>query len=133
MKISVELSTKSGQYYVRAEHWASDLEFFKIESAFIHHLLEKYAVSLSSSADLERLKKIWRELRVLDEERQKIEILIHEQLELIARVAENVVPENLEKIEASHLTIELMMTEVTKKYRELKKHLFETVEHLISI
>lgn len=130
MKTAVNLSSKSSRCYVIAERWASDLEFFTIESIFFQHLLKKYAISFSTSADLENLKKHGRELRTLDEERQKIEILVHEQLELIALVAEDVVPENLEKIETTQTTLESLMIEVTKRYRELKKKLFTTVENI---
>lgn len=129
MKTSVNLSLKSSQYYVIAEHWAADLEFFKIESAFFHHLLEKYALSLSSrSAHTELLRKLGAKLRKLDEERQKTEILVAELLSLISAVAEDVVPENAEKIDNAYATLELLTIGITKKYRDLKKALFKAVE-----
>lgn len=131
MKTPVKLSSQSSQYYVIAERWASDLDFFKVESNFFHHLLDKYANSSSSTADIEKLKKFGGELKVLEEERQKIEILVDELLGQIAMVAEDKVPEDMGKIETSHRTNELLMVELTKKYRELKRKLFLTVESII--
>lgn len=130
MKTPVKLSAKSSQYYVIAEHWASDLDFFKIESNFFHHLLDKYANKSASEADLEKLKKLGGELRNLEEERQKIEVLVDEMLSHIALVAEDKVPENMEQIENSHTTLNLLIADLIKKYRKLKRELFLTVEKI---
>jgi len=130
MKKPVKLSSKTSRYYVIAERWISDLDFFKVESNFFHHLLDKYANSSSSTAHLEKLKKLGRELKVLEEERQKVEILVDEMLSQIALVAEDKVPENLQKIETSHTTLDLLMVDIIKKYRELKRELFNTVENI---
>jgi len=130
MKTPVKLSSKTSQYYVIAERWASDLDFFKVESNFFHHLLDKYVNSSSSKMHLEKLKKLGRELKVLEEERQKVEILVDELRSKIALVVEDKVHENQEEIESSHTTLELLMVELTKQYRELKRELFKTVENL---
>ncbi|MEJ5963002.1 hypothetical protein [Pedobacter immunditicola] len=130
MKTPVKLSSKSSQYYVIAERWASDLDFFKVESDFFHHLLNKYVNSSASTTYFEKLKKLGGELKVLEEERQKIEILVGELLSQIALVANDRIPENLKKIDTSRTTLELLMVEITKKYRELKRELFNTVENI---
>lgn len=131
METSANLSSKSNQYYVVAKHWASDLEFFKVESNFFHYLLDKYFIRLSSPEYIEKLKQLGRELRVLEEDRHKTDILVGELLKLIVLIAEDIVPEDLEKIEATQGTLEVLMKELSKKYMETKKELFTTVEKAI--
>ncbi|WP_432714312.1 hypothetical protein [Pedobacter sp.] len=130
METSDNLSSQSAQYYVIAERWASDLEFFNVESNFFHHLLNKYANSSSSTTDLEKLKKLGEELKVLEEERQKVQTLVNELLRQIALVAEGKEHENNESIETKHTTLESLMVELTERYRKLKRELFLTVENI---
>jgi len=35
------------QYHAVARHWASDIDFFKIEIVFLHHLLDDHFMLLS--------------------------------------------------------------------------------------
>jgi len=42
MEPAINMSARSLQYYVIGKHWASDLEFFRIETAFLHRLLDNY-------------------------------------------------------------------------------------------
>ncbi|MNL24299.1 hypothetical protein D3C87_1457270 [compost metagenome] len=46
-------------------------------------------------------------------------------------VVEDIVPENLEKIECTHATLEILITEINKKYRALKRALFNIVEKVM--
>lgn len=124
MKTPGSLSVESSQYYIIAERWASDLKFFKIESSFFHHLMEKYAVSLPSSPEVEKLERLGDQLKFLDEKRQKIETLVQEQMELIAGVAEGMVPENADKIAAAQATLEALISKLINQYSALKKKLF---------
>lgn len=127
MKSHIDLSEKSGECYVIAKRWASDLDFLYVESVFFHYLLEKYAADTPSPATIEYLKTLGKELRMLEEKRLKIEILIHEQLELIVSVAENIIPENFEKITSTHATLEPLIAELTKRFKGLKRKIFEVL------
>lgn len=127
MKTSASPSCAISHYHMKARHCASDLELFKAKSTFFHHLLEQYAVNLSPSADLENLNQLGEQLRVLDEKRQRIEVLVHQQLKLIALVAENMARENLEKIGTTQTPLEFLMDIFSKQYRELKTKLLHTV------
>jgi hypothetical protein len=46
MESTTTMSVRSLQYYVIARRWASDLDFFKIEAAFLHHLMDDYFIPL---------------------------------------------------------------------------------------
>lgn len=49
------LLARSLQYYVLAEHWASDLEFFKIESVFFDKLIKEYFIPIGEISGIEAL------------------------------------------------------------------------------
>lgn len=60
METAPSLSSRSLQYYVMARHWASELEFFKVETAFFHRLLDDYIVYLTSANYAEKLN--WKQM-----------------------------------------------------------------------
>ncbi|WP_432709802.1 hypothetical protein [Pedobacter sp.] len=129
METPKELSSKSNQYFVIAEHWTSDLQYFQVESNFFHHLLDRYA-SVASTEDLEKLKSLGEELKALDQEREKNEDAVDELRGQIVLAAEGKAPEDLGQIEKQHSSLEVSIAELTKKFRELKTRLFTTVQNI---
>ncbi|MGZ3873813.1 MAG: hypothetical protein ACXVJD_12900, partial [Mucilaginibacter sp.] len=49
MESTPAISARSLQYYVIARRWASDLEFFRIETAFFHRLINDYILQLKDN------------------------------------------------------------------------------------
>ena len=45
------------EMYVLSEHWRSDLEFYKDDLLFLHHLVDKYFIWITKSENLELVKK----------------------------------------------------------------------------
>ena len=58
MENVTEMSDKSAEYHVIARRWKSDLEFFKIESAFLSRLKQDYYFTrLKDYNNTEQLQK----------------------------------------------------------------------------
>ncbi|WP_199118046.1 hypothetical protein [Pedobacter sp. ASV28] len=131
MKAPVNLSARSLQYYLIAKNWISDLEFFKIEATFFHHLLDDYFVRLSAPVFIDKLKLMENRLIDLEEERHQADKQISEQITQLELMAEDIVPENSESLETKQIHLENSMKELTIAYRSMKKDLFVIVEEVI--
>ena len=46
------------ELYVLTEHWKSDLEFYKDDLRFLHHLIEKYFMWITKPENLDMVKEL---------------------------------------------------------------------------
>jgi hypothetical protein len=46
------------QLYVLTEHWQSDLQFYKGDLQFLHHLIDKYFIWLINKENLDEMKNL---------------------------------------------------------------------------
>jgi hypothetical protein len=132
MEHGIDLSGRAVQYYALSRQWKSDLEFFRIETAFLHRLLDDYFSRLLAPTYIERLKEAGKELYKLEKDESQANKLIDGQLTQLDLAAEAVIPEEKEILATKHLQLEQLMTCLTTAYREVKKHLFELVEQVIN-
>ncbi|MFI5136458.1 MAG: hypothetical protein ACHQIM_01440 [Sphingobacteriales bacterium] len=131
MGTSSAMSSRSLQYYVTARRWSSDLEFFKIETAFLHRLMDDYFVPLCDKTYFEKFKTAGKELLKLEKESARADNLLIDQLKQVELMAEEIIPENAEDLAANQVQLESLMTRLTLDYRDVKKQLFELVESVI--
>jgi hypothetical protein len=128
METAVNLSPRSLQYYIVSRHWGSDLEFFKIETAFFHRLLDDYFVRLLSPEYFENLKKTSSKLFQLEKDENEVRRQLNDHLKQLELTAENIIPEDLEELSAAHSRLESSVIRFINEYREVKKDLFDLVE-----
>jgi hypothetical protein len=131
METKASLSSRSIQFHIVAIKWASDLNFFKIETAFFHRLLEDYFKE--SPATLTQVGTDAEKLRVLDAEIHKAEIKLGLQVRWIELMAEDLIPEDTGAIAAEQVRLEKLMADLTLHFRELKMHLFGLVEGVLTV
>ena len=110
---TIAQSARSLQYYVIAKHWASDIKFFQIETAFLHHILEDYAISLSDSIDVEKFKQAGNKLIKLEKEERHADHVLTEQIKHLVLLADDVIQDNEEELAVRHLQLEHLMTSLT--------------------
>jgi len=125
------MSARSLQYYVIERRWASDLQFFGIEAAFLHRLMDDYFVRLCDKTYFEKFKHVGKDLLRLAEERKDADRLLTRQLKYVELMAEDIIPENAEDLAINQVRLEYLMINLNRDYREVKKALFELVESVI--
>jgi hypothetical protein len=128
METALSLSARSQQIYVLCRHWESDLEFFRIETAFLHRLLDDYFVQLLSPEHFEDLKRTTQKLFELEKEENSLRQQIIDHMKQVELAAERVVPEDIEKLADDQTTIESLFHKLITDYREVKKEMFAMVE-----
>jgi hypothetical protein len=131
MKTITTMSVRSLQYYVIARRWASDLEFFKIETAFLHRLMDDYFIPLCDKTYFEKFKQTGKNLLRLEADSNKADILLTDQLKHVELMAEDIIPEDAEELAVNQVQLEYLMNNLTHEYRDVKKQLFELVESII--
>ncbi|HEY8781832.1 MAG TPA: hypothetical protein VIM16_09475 [Mucilaginibacter sp.] len=131
MGTTTAISARSLQYYVIARRWASDLEFFKIETAFLHHLMDDYFVRLCDKSCFEEFKHTGKELLKLEAESSQAEVLLARQLKHVELMAEDIIPENAEELAVNQVHLEYIMTNINRDYRDVKKAMFSLVEYVL--
>jgi len=132
MQTREELSARTAQYHASAIDWASDLEFFKVETVFFHRLLDDYFIRLSAPEYVQKLRIVERELLEMENDRYELDKLLLEHLNAIELTIMNAVSEKNEDLEVMHIRLGYLMTELMRKFRLTKKALFAVVEELLN-
>jgi hypothetical protein len=128
METTAELSVRAQQYYILSRRWDSDLEFFRIETAFLHRLLDEYFVRLLDPVYFDNLKQTGAKLFVLEKDENELRKQLTAHLKLLELIAENIIPEDTANLTDNQVQIESLVNKLTNEYREVKKDLFALVE-----
>jgi len=125
------MSTRSLQYYVIAKKWFSDLQFYKIETAFFHSLIEDHFIHLSGAKYVNDLRQVNNDLRILDRNIDETEGLLGGQIKHVELMAEDIIPEDTEGVAIDQIKLEHKVTGLLRDYRRLKAELFKLVEQVM--
>jgi hypothetical protein len=131
MEPAINLSARSLQYYIIDRHWESGLEFFRIETAFLHRLLEDHFVRLTGEKYFGNLKTTGKKLGKLEMDENRVSKLLYEQLTQLEFIAEDIIPENAEELAAKQVQLEYGVTTLTHEYREVKKEMFALIKSVM--
>lgn len=125
------MSARSVQYYVISRKWSSDLDFYKIETAFLHRLIEDHFIRLSAPDNINALKTIGKKLLRLEVEISNADKVLTDQIKQIELMTEDIVIENAEALAVTQVKLEKMISDITRQFREVKINLFQLVEHVM--
>ena len=126
-----DITSAIAQQYMMAEHWASDLEFFKIETLFLRGLLENHFIALCDDQYIGELKRLGEQLLDLDKDEYECEQLITLQLIKLGLVAKYASLGSKEDLKESQVEVETTVMTITKEYREIKGEVFKLVEKVM--
>jgi len=131
MENVTEMSDRSAEYHVIAKRWKSDLEFFKIESAFLGRLKQDYYFTrLKDYNNTEQLQKAEDNLLKLQLDILMAESQVDIQLHQLTEVAENNLAENAKNLAQTNAAVGHLMIDLTHEYQEVKKEFFTAVESI---
>jgi hypothetical protein len=125
MQTEPTISARSLQYYVIAQRWLSDLEFFKIETSYLHRLMDDYIIRLQDDDHIQKLIATGKSLKKLEE--MEVNNLLSDQIRKLELMAEDIIPEDPESLAAKQVQLEYFMTNLTREFRKVKQELFRLV------
>ncbi|WP_231491287.1 hypothetical protein [Pedobacter sp. Leaf170] len=119
------------QYHAVARHWASDIDFFKIEIVFLHHLLDDHFMLLSGPDYIDGLKGIGKKFLQIEKDKYQADTNLMDYIKILEGQTENLVDGHGELLAIKHKQMEHTMVHLNATYRTLKKELFALVIALI--
>lgn len=131
METSSPISVRSLQYYVIARQWTSDLEFFRIETSFLHRLMDHQLLRSPTDSQRRSLIISGKSLLKLEREEQEAGTILADQLCQLELMAEDIIPEDTESLTSVQVKLEYAIAGLTRDYRKVKQELFELVSSII--
>jgi hypothetical protein len=136
MKITSKISRSDeialGKFYVLAEHWKSDLEFYKDELNFLSSLINKYFLWLIKDQELPKIQLVAARLDKNVKTRAELSKKTINYMSDIKEMMDYSLKQGDKKLdkqlEEQHEKLEEDMTLFMKNFRALKKDIFSITE-----
>jgi len=116
------------QHYVLVRKWSSDIEFFKIETYFLHRLLDEYFLRLCNSYLVKELKITGERLLALEKQQRRAARALRRQILETKWISKDLIQVNNDRITEAQVDIEYLMAQVTIEFKAIKKDVFKLVE-----
>ena len=119
------------QYHAIARHWASDIDFFKVEMVFLHHLLEDHFILLCGPDYIDKLRDIGAKILQIEKDKYQADIDLIGYIKDLEGQTENLTDGHGELLTIKHNQMEHKMVNLSATYRTLKQELFSLIIALI--
>ena len=119
------------QLYVLTAHWKSDLQFYKDDLKFLHHLIDKYFIWMIRKDNVTKVREIIKKLYELDLKCEDLlkRVIIH--LNHLAGLIDDPFKYDSHEFRSEHEKLEDNITEFIKSFRTNRKETFLITEHVI--
>ncbi|MRI00719.1 hypothetical protein GH721_09295 [Kriegella sp. EG-1] len=134
-KIHLELNKNSNiqwdELYVLSGHWKSDLEFYRDDLRFLHHIIQKYLMWITTKVNMDMVRIMETNLKQLAE---KCEVLLksvsNHQIE-IGRFIDKSTDSTVDRLQNEHVVFEEEIADFVKSFRNNRKEVFKITEYII--
>jgi hypothetical protein len=134
-KYSAEMDfLKNGPWdelYALTEHWKSDLEFYRDDLRFLHHLIDKYFMWVIKTENLKLVKGLKRGLLNLNVKSKDLLDKVGRHRVQLGYMVEDSNRADAGIIKTEHGHLEEEMTQFVKLFRENRKEVFTITEYII--
>ncbi|MGB5239000.1 MAG: hypothetical protein WBM43_12990 [Flavobacteriaceae bacterium] len=130
-KVNLAADPKWQELYVLSEHWQSDLEFYKDDLRFLHHLVDKYMIWITKSENLEMVREIM--LSVFELQKRCTELIseVATHKHNLASLEKDATEELWEKVKTGHGEMEMAIYNFVKEFRANRKEVFRITEYIV--
>jgi len=117
--------------FLLAEHWQSDMDFFRDELKFLHRLVDKYFILLIKEEHLSQTQSIVIEIENLSKKVDQINenIVIH--LDHLEAIIGKSSMYDKQKFRDEHEQLEEKLVVFTKHFWKVKKDVFGIMENML--
>ncbi|MDB5144990.1 MAG: hypothetical protein JWQ66_3703 [Mucilaginibacter sp.] len=112
------------QDYTILNHWAAKNAFFRIETSFLHRLLDDHIAHCPETDQVKKFRQVKLDLRQLEAHELHIEAVLKQQMENLSAMVKgefNVIEDDLA---AKQEQLKKLMAGLTLEYRDFKQQLF---------
>ncbi|CAN5180013.1 hypothetical protein BH09BAC6_BH09BAC6_36890 [soil metagenome] len=125
------MSARSLQYYVIDRRWASDLQFYNIETAFLLRLLDDYFIRINNQGQIHNLKALGKKIYQLESDICRCDQKLRQQIETLEQLSEDARDEDPEVLAVHQVHLELGMTKLITAFRDIKGDIFKMIEKVM--
>ena len=118
-------------HFILYKYWRSDLKFYLQELKFFEHLISKYAIWIEDEARLEKVNTILTDLKHLSQECSEVMAMNEHVQKEIQILMGNHTPYDPEELLKEEQELEVNITEFIKRYRALKKRIFNLTPEIL--
>lgn len=119
------------ELYILTDHWKSDLNFYKDDLRFLHHLIDKYIIWITKDDNLNLVKNIQKNLFEIRNKSMDLmkEVTTHQGN--LGLMVENPVQSSNPQFIDDHEDLEDKMSKFVKLFRSNRKEVFSITEYVI--
>lgn len=119
------------ELYILTDHWKSDLDFYKDDLRFLHHLIDKYIIWITKDENLNMVQDIKKNLFEIQSKSGDLmkEVNIH--LGNLGLMVENPVKSSNPQFLEDHGVLEDKISNFVKLFRSNRKEVFNITEYVI--
>ena len=119
------------ELYILTDHWKSDLNFYKDDLRFLHHLIEKYIIWITKEDNLNLVQEIKKNLFEIRNEGIDLmkEVISHQSN--LGLMVENPVQSSNPQFVKDHEVLEDKISKYVKSFRSNRKEVFKITEYII--
>jgi len=110
--------------YTIVNQWAADNTFFRIETVFLHHLLDDLIARCPETDKVKKFRQVKIDLYQLEAHEQHINGILKQQMKNLAEIVKGTFTLIDIDIVAKHKQLEKLMAGLTLEYRAFKQILF---------
>ena len=119
------------ELYVLCGHWKSDLEFYKDDLRFLHHLIEKCIIWITKEENLEMVKELKTGLFQMNIRGEDLFEKISKHLSQLGNLVEDPNKKDAGVIKTEHEHLEEELAKFVKSFRENRREVFRITEYII--
>lgn len=119
------------ELYALTKHWSSDLEFYKDDLRFLHHLIDKYFIWITNKENIESVRKIGSGILALEAECKDLKQEVDTHISHLGQLIQNKDTVQSEAVIDEHTDLERHMVNFVKSFRTNRKEVFSITEHVV--
>lgn len=112
------------QDYTILNQWAADNTFFRIETVFLHHLLDNLIAGCPETDQVKKFKQVKIDLYQLEAHELHVEEILKQQMENLAEMVKGTFILIDTDLDAKQIQLEKLMKGLTLEYRAFKEILY---------
>lgn len=120
-----------GELYVLAEHWKSDLLFYKDDLTFLRKLIDRYFVFVSNDGDKHQVQKIGNEIIADEKECAALLQRTQDRMTRLARLIDGSLELDHGEFRTEQEVLEDDIAEFVKRVRENRRQVFAITEYVV--
>ncbi|MDB4270594.1 hypothetical protein N9896_00730 [bacterium] len=119
------------ELYILTDHWKSDLNFYKDDLRFLHHLIDKYIIWITKDDNLNMVNDIKKNLFEIRKKSMDLMKEVTTHLGNLGLMVENPVQSSNPQFIEDHEALEDKISKFVKLFRTNRKEVFNITEYII--